>query len=72
MGSAAVNEKVREIDEVLQVSDTTKSAYAAAEEKASSAGSAIMSNYCVLNGGVHTLLRKWGKWRRPRRRRGRV
>ncbi|XP_057777641.1 binding partner of ACD11 1 isoform X2 [Salvia miltiorrhiza] len=50
MGTAAVNEKVREMDELLQVSDMTKSAYAAAEEKASSAGSAIMNNRYVLTG----------------------
>lgn len=43
---STVNDKVREMDELLQVSDMTKSAYAAAEE----AGSAIMSNRYVLTG----------------------
>lgn len=50
MGTAVVNEKVREMDELLQVSEMTKSAIAAAEQKASSAGSAIMSNRYVSTG----------------------
>ncbi|KAI3453189.1 hypothetical protein Pfo_009852 [Paulownia fortunei] len=50
MGTAVVNEKVKEMDELLQVSEITKSAFAAAEQKASSAGSAIMSNRYVSTG----------------------
>ncbi|KAK7308641.1 hypothetical protein VNO77_42261 [Canavalia gladiata] len=50
IGTAIVNEKVREMDEKYQLSEMTKSAIAAAEQKASSAGSAIMSNPYVLSG----------------------
>ncbi|XP_012845975.1 PREDICTED: binding partner of ACD11 1 [Erythranthe guttata] len=46
MGTAMVNEKVKEMDELLQVSEITKSAFAAAEQKASS----IMSNRYVSTG----------------------
>ncbi|XP_074324723.1 binding partner of ACD11 1-like isoform X2 [Apium graveolens] len=49
-GTAAVNEKVREIDEWFQVSDMTKHAFLAAEQTASSAGSAIMRNRYVSTG----------------------
>ncbi|KAJ0988401.1 hypothetical protein J5N97_006757 [Dioscorea zingiberensis] len=45
-----VSEKVREVDERLQVSEITKSAIAAAEQTASSAGSALMSNQYVSTG----------------------
>ncbi|KAJ0988396.1 hypothetical protein J5N97_006752 [Dioscorea zingiberensis] len=44
------SEKVREVDERLQVSENTKSAIAAAEQTASSAGSALMSNQYVSTG----------------------
>ncbi|KAL6970041.1 hypothetical protein U1Q18_029748 [Sarracenia purpurea var. burkii] len=50
LGTAVVNEKVREMDERFQVSEMTKSAFAAAEQKASTAGSAIMSNRLVSTG----------------------
>ncbi|KAK6146715.1 hypothetical protein DH2020_020584 [Rehmannia glutinosa] len=50
MGTAVVNGKVKEMDELLQVSEMTKSAFAAAEQTASSAGSAIMSNRYVSTG----------------------
>ncbi|TKY69212.1 Binding partner of ACD11 1 [Spatholobus suberectus] len=50
IGTAIVNEKVREMDERYQLSEMTKSAMAAAEQKASSAGSAIMSNSYILTG----------------------
>ena len=50
IGKAVVNEKVREMDERYQVLEKTKSAFAVAEQKASSAGSAIMSNQYVLTG----------------------
>ncbi|XP_027360717.1 binding partner of ACD11 1-like [Abrus precatorius] len=50
IGTAIVNEKVREMDEKYQLSGMTKSAIAVAEQKASSAGSAIMSNSYVLTG----------------------
>lgn len=50
IGTAMINEKVREMDKRFQVSEKTKSAFAAAELKAVSAGSAIMSNHYVLSG----------------------
>ncbi|KAK7310151.1 hypothetical protein RJT34_07464 [Clitoria ternatea] len=50
IGTAIANEKVREMDERYQLSEMTKSAIAAAEQKASSAGSAIMSNPYVSTG----------------------
>lgn len=50
LGTAAVNEKVKEVDERFQVSELTKSAIAAAEQKVSSTGSALMSNHYVLTG----------------------
>lgn len=49
-GTAVVNGKVREINERYQVSEKTKSAFSIAEQKASSAGSAILSNHFVLAG----------------------
>ncbi|KAL6008198.1 hypothetical protein ACLOJK_033704 [Asimina triloba] len=49
-GSMVVNDKVREMDHKYQVSEKTKSAFAAAEEKVSSAGSAIMKNKFVFTG----------------------
>lgn len=45
---------VKEVDEKLQVSEMTKSALAVAEEKASIAGSIIMSNH-YLSAGVLLL-----------------
>ncbi|XP_058728449.1 binding partner of ACD11 1-like isoform X2 [Vicia villosa] len=50
IGTTIVNEKVKEMDERYQLSGITKLAYAVAEQKASSAGSAIMSNSYVLTG----------------------
>ncbi|CAI8605418.1 unnamed protein product [Vicia faba] len=50
IGTTIVNEKVKEMDERYKLSGMTKSAYAVAEQKASSAGSAIMSNSYVLTG----------------------
>ncbi|KAL1807655.1 hypothetical protein ACET3Z_024645 [Daucus carota] len=49
-GTAALNGKVREIDEWFQLSDMTKQALLAAEHTASSAGSAIMRNRYVSTG----------------------
>lgn len=48
MGTSAVNEKVKEMDQKFQVSEKTKSAFAVAEQKVSSAGSAIMKNRYVF------------------------
>ncbi|KAJ6836213.1 binding partner of ACD11 1-like isoform X2 [Iris pallida] len=48
MGTSAVNEKVKEMDQKFQVSEKTKSAFAAAEQKVSTAGSAIMKNRYVF------------------------
>ncbi|XP_059275640.1 binding partner of ACD11 1 isoform X2 [Lycium ferocissimum] len=50
IGTSIVNEKVREVDQKLQVSDKARSAYSAAEQKVSTAGSAIMKNRYVLTG----------------------
>uniref|UniRef100_A0A7N0VBZ4 RRM domain-containing protein n=2 Tax=Kalanchoe fedtschenkoi TaxID=63787 RepID=A0A7N0VBZ4_KALFE len=50
IGKSIVNEKVRGIDERFQVSEKTKSAFSLAEQKASFAGSAIMSNPYVSAG----------------------
>ncbi|XP_060207645.1 binding partner of ACD11 1 isoform X1 [Lycium barbarum] len=50
IGTSIVNEKVREVDQKLQVSDKAKSAYSAAEQKVSTAGSTIMKNRYVLTG----------------------
>ncbi|KAM7270741.1 hypothetical protein ACFE04_029955 [Oxalis oulophora] len=50
IGTTVVSEKMKEVDERYQVSEITKSALAVAEQKASSAGSAIMSNRYVSAG----------------------
>lgn len=52
MGTSMVNDKWKEMNERYQVSEKTKSAYAIAEQKASSAGSAIMSNRYILTGAT--------------------
>ncbi|XP_027343243.1 binding partner of ACD11 1-like [Abrus precatorius] len=52
IGTTIVNEKVREMDEKYQVFEKTKCAIAVAEQKASIAGSAIMSNPYVLTGAM--------------------
>ncbi|AQK79934.1 putative RNA recognition motif containing family protein [Zea mays] len=49
-GTSLVSGKVKEMDQKFQVSDKTKSAFAAAEQKVSSAGSAIMKNRYVFTG----------------------
>ncbi|KAF1861516.1 hypothetical protein Lal_00025866 [Lupinus albus] len=49
-GASVVSDKVREVDQKFQVSEKTKSAFAAAEQKVSTAGSAIMSNRYILTG----------------------
>ncbi|WOL18989.1 binding partner of ACD11 1 isoform X2 [Canna indica] len=49
-GTSAVGEKFKEMDQKFQVSEKTKSAFAAAEQKVSSAGSTIMKNRYVLTG----------------------
>lgn len=50
VGTTVVGDKVREVDQKFQVSEKTKSAFAAAEQKVSSAGSAIMKNRYVFTG----------------------
>ncbi|XP_004245956.1 binding partner of ACD11 1 isoform X1 [Solanum lycopersicum] len=52
IGTSIVNDKVREVDQKLQVSDKAKSALSAAEQTVSSAGSAIMKNRYVLTGST--------------------
>lgn len=51
-GTTMVNEKVREMDQKYQVSEKTRSAFAAAEQTVSTAGSAIMKNRYVLTGAT--------------------
>ncbi|KAF8008842.1 hypothetical protein BT93_K2481 [Corymbia citriodora subsp. variegata] len=51
-GTTVVNEKMKEVDQKFQVSEKTKSAIAAAEQTASTAGSAIMNNRYVLTGAA--------------------
>ncbi|KAK1279038.1 hypothetical protein QJS04_geneDACA018780 [Acorus gramineus] len=50
LGTAAVNGKVREVDEMFQVSDRTRSALIAAEQKACNAGSVLLSMPYVSTG----------------------
>lgn len=50
VGATIVNDKVKEMDQKFQVSEKTKTAFAAAEQTVSSAGSAIMKNRYVLTG----------------------
>ncbi|KAK8676525.1 hypothetical protein V6N13_142099 [Hibiscus sabdariffa] len=50
IGTTVVGDKVREVDQKFQVSEKTKSAFATAEQKVSSAGSAIMKNRYVFTG----------------------
>ncbi|PSR93562.1 Binding partner of like, partial [Actinidia chinensis var. chinensis] len=52
VGTSVVNEKVREVDQKFQVSEKAKSAFAAAEQTVSSAGSAVMKNRYVLTGAT--------------------
>lgn len=49
-GATVVSDRVREVDQKFQVSEKTKSAFAAAEQTVSNAGSAIMKNRYVLTG----------------------
>ncbi|RCV26148.1 hypothetical protein SETIT_5G222300v2 [Setaria italica] len=52
VGTSAVNDKVKEMDQKYQVSEKTKSALAAAEQSVSTVGSAIMKNRYVLTGAA--------------------
>ncbi|KAL6985744.1 hypothetical protein U1Q18_019117 [Sarracenia purpurea var. burkii] len=52
VGTSVVNEKVREVDQKFQVSEKAKSAFTAAEQTVSSAGSAIMKNRYVFTGAT--------------------
>ncbi|CAN4100632.1 unnamed protein product [Withania somnifera] len=49
-GATIVNHKVKEMDQKFQVSEKSKSAFAAAEQTVSNAGSAIMKNRYALTG----------------------
>nr|XP_011463152.1 PREDICTED: uncharacterized protein LOC101300908 isoform X3 [Fragaria vesca subsp. vesca] len=63
MGKDVVNEKVKQMDERFLVSEKTKTVFAVAEQKASSAGSAILSNPYVWSGAswVSTALGAFAK-----------
>uniref|UniRef100_A0A7C9DCM2 RRM domain-containing protein n=1 Tax=Opuntia streptacantha TaxID=393608 RepID=A0A7C9DCM2_OPUST len=50
MGTTLVNDKMKEVDQKFQVTEKTKSAFAAAEQTVNSAGSAIMKNRYILTG----------------------
>ena len=50
MGTILVKDKVGEMDQKFQVSEKTKTAFAAAEQTVSNAGTAIMKNRYVLTG----------------------
>ncbi|GAA0174013.1 hypothetical protein Leryth_010533 [Lithospermum erythrorhizon] len=50
IGTSIVNEKMKEVDQKLQVSEKTKSALATAEQKVSGAGSTVMKNRYILTG----------------------
>lgn len=50
VGASVVSDRVREVDQKYQVSEKTKSAFAAAEQKVSTAGSTLMKNRYVLTG----------------------
>ncbi|CAN4089376.1 unnamed protein product [Withania somnifera] len=50
LGATIVNDKVKEMDQKFQVTEKTKSAFAAAEQTVSTAGSAIMKNRYILTG----------------------
>lgn len=50
MGATMVNDKVKEMDEKFQLSEKTKTAFSAAENTVSSAGSVIMKNRYILTG----------------------
>uniref|UniRef100_A0A1J3G5T4 Protein vip1 n=2 Tax=Noccaea caerulescens TaxID=107243 RepID=A0A1J3G5T4_NOCCA len=49
-GTSLVNEKIKDVDQSFQVTERTKSAFAAAEQTVSSAGTAVMKNRYVLTG----------------------
>ncbi|EFJ10633.1 hypothetical protein SELMODRAFT_47823, partial [Selaginella moellendorffii] len=49
-GTAAVNQGVRAVDQKFQVSEKTKTAFTTAEQKMSSAGSALMKNKYIFTG----------------------
>ncbi|KAI5438104.1 binding partner of ACD11 1 [Lathyrus oleraceus] len=51
-GASVVSDKVREVDQKFLVSEKTKSAFTAAEQTVSSAGSAIMKNRYILTGAT--------------------
>lgn len=51
-GTTMVNDKLRQMDERFQVSEKTKSAYSAAGQTVSTAGSALMSNRYILTGAA--------------------
>ncbi|KAL1547358.1 binding partner of ACD11 1-like [Salvia divinorum] len=52
VGATIVNDKVKEVDQKFQVSEKTKTAFAAAEQTVSSAGTSIMKNRYILTGAT--------------------
>ena len=49
-GTSVANHKVSQMDDKFQVSEKTKSAFSAAEQTGTSAGSAVINNRYVLTG----------------------
>ncbi|KAE8713320.1 Binding partner of ACD11 1 [Hibiscus syriacus] len=54
-GTIILNEKAKEMDQKYQVSEKTRSALTVAEQKVSTAGSAIMKNPYVLSGATWAM-----------------
>ncbi|KAH1088994.1 hypothetical protein J1N35_016251 [Gossypium stocksii] len=52
VGATVITDKVKEMDQKFHVSEKTKSAFATAEQKVSSAGSAIMKNKYISAGAT--------------------
>lgn len=52
VGSAVVNQQLKAVDEKYQVSERTRAAFAVAEEKVSTAGSALLKNRYVMTGAT--------------------
>ncbi|XP_047983495.1 binding partner of ACD11 1 [Salvia hispanica] len=52
VGATIVNDKVKEVDQKFQVSEKTKTAFAAAGQTVSTAGTAVMKNRYILTGAT--------------------
>ena len=59
VGSAVVNQQLKAVDEKYQVSERTRAAFAVAEEKVSTAGSALLKNRYVMTGALPLITRPY-------------